>query len=72
MKEIEANKYAWGQLSKDHYETFKQRFSNGTHKLNPFIVSEIGDLTGKSVIHLQCNTGADTMCLARGRKCSWG
>jgi len=65
MKEIESNKHAWSQLSKDHYETFKARFSNGTHKLNPFIEKEIGDLSGKKVIHLQCNTGADTMLLAK-------
>ena len=68
MKEIEANKHAWGQLSKDHYETFKQRISTGTHKLNPYIVKEIGDLAGKKVIHLQCNTGADTMLLAQMAK----
>jgi len=68
MKEIELNKQAWGQLSKEHYETFKQKFSKGTHKLNPYITDEIGDLTGKSIIHLQCNTGADTMLLAQMAK----
>ena len=72
MKEIEANEHAWAQLSKEHYETFKQRLSNGTHKLNPFIMKEIGDLTGKKVIHLQCNTGADTMLLARMAKSAVG
>jgi len=72
MKEIESNKHAWGQLSKDHYETFKERFSNGTHKLNPFIEKEIGDLSGKKVIHLQCNTGADTMILAKLAKSAVG
>ena len=65
MKEIESNKHAWGLLSKEHYETFKARFENGTHKLNRYIEKEVGDLSGKSVIHLQCNTGADTMLLAR-------
>ena len=63
--EIAENKHAWGQLSESHYHTFKQRFADGTHQLNPHILAEIGDLTGKRVIHLQCNTGADTILLAR-------
>ena len=33
--------------------------------LNKYIVSELGDLSGKSIIHLQCNTGADTILLAK-------
>ena len=37
----------------------------GTYQLNKYIQSEIGDLTGKKVVHLQCNTGADTIMLAK-------
>ena len=65
MNEIESNKHAWGQISADHYKTFKQRLSDGSHKLNKYIQSELGDLSGKSIIHLQCNTGADTILLAK-------
>lgn len=65
MQEIEANKHAWSQISRDHYESYKKKLLNGKHKFNPYIKKEIGDLTGKSVIHLQCNTGADTILLAR-------
>jgi SAM-dependent methyltransferase len=39
--------------------------SNGTHNFNKYIQSELGDLSGKKIIHLQCNTGADTILLAR-------
>ena len=64
MKEIESNKHAWGQISAEHYETFKQRLSDGSHKLNKYILDELGDLSSKNIIHLQCNTGADTILLA--------
>jgi len=65
LKEIEANKHAWGQISRDHYLAFKKWLHEGNHKLNPYIRDELGDLSGKTVIHLQCNTGADTILLAR-------
>lgn len=65
MKEIDLNKEAWGKISEDHYNTFKSAFEKGSHKLNAYIQSELGDLTGKEIIHLQCNTGADTIALAQ-------
>lgn len=65
MREIESNKHAWGQISQDHYFAFKERLQSGEHQLNAHIKNELGDLSGKSVIHLQCNTGADTILLAR-------
>lgn len=65
MKEIESNKHAWGQISEDHYHTFRKWLGEGSHELNVHIRREIGDLRGKRVIHLQCNTGADTILLAR-------
>ncbi len=65
MKEIESNKHAWSQISEDHYFTYKKSLLEGRHQLNTYIKNEIGDLSGKKVIHLQCNTGADTILLAR-------
>ena len=65
MKEIDSNKHAWGQISKDHYCSFKDSLRKGTHKFNPYINKELGDLSGKKIIHLQCNTGADTILLAK-------
>ena len=65
MKEIESNKHAWGQVSEEHYHYFKKALLEGTYQLNKYIQAEIGDLTGKKVIHLQCNTGADTIMLAK-------
>lgn len=65
MKEIESNKHAWGQVSEEHYHYFKKALLEGTYQLNKYIQAEIGDLSGKKVIHLQCNTGADTIMLAK-------
>ncbi|WP_207261486.1 class I SAM-dependent methyltransferase [Desulfovibrio sp. Huiquan2017] len=65
MKEIESNKEAWSKISEDHFSAFKSAFENGTHKLNGYIQAELGDITGKEIVHLQCNTGADTIALAR-------
>ncbi len=65
MKEIDANKHAWGQVSEEHYYAFKRRFLAGEHRFNPYIEQELGLLHGKDVIHLQCNTGADTILLAQ-------
>lgn len=65
MREIDSNKHAWGQVSQDHYEAFKKKLLNGNHQFNMYIKNEIGDLRGKRVIHLQCNTGADTILLAK-------
>ena len=65
MKEIESNKHAWGQISEEHYHHFKNAFLEDRHRFNKYIQAEIGDLSGKKIIHLQCNTGADTLLLAK-------
>jgi SAM-dependent methyltransferase len=65
MFEIEANKEAWGLLSKDHYLHFKRCLEDTNFKLNPIITRELGDVSGKKILHLQCNTGADSILLAR-------
>jgi SAM-dependent methyltransferase len=65
MKEIEANKKAWGLLSKDQYERFKGELQNNDSSLGVIIEKELGNITGKTLIHLQCNTGADSIKLAR-------
>lgn len=63
MKEIEKNKAAWSLLSKDHYEHYKKLIEEGDFTLNKHILSHLGDVKGKSLIHLQCNTGADSIAL---------
>ena len=65
MNEIEANKKAWGLLSKDHYEHFKKLLLEKKSVLNGIVEKEIGNISGKTIIHIHCNTGADTISLAR-------
>lgn len=65
MKEIEENKLAWGTLSLDHYKHFKHQFETDTYVFNPIIKRELKDIKGKKVLHLQCNTGADSIVLAK-------
>lgn len=65
MKEIEKNKAAWSLLSKDHYEHYKKMIEAGNFTLNKDIIKDLGDVRGKSLIHLQCNTGADSIALKK-------
>lgn len=65
MHEIEANRRAWGLLTEDHYQTFRKALQTRPILLSETIRKELGDLRGKSLLHLQCNTGADTISLAR-------
>ena len=65
MDKINSNKEAWSRVSEDHYHAFQKEFARGSHELNCYIQKELGDIRGKDVIHLQCNTGADTIALAR-------
>ena len=62
---IAANRQAWGLLAAEHYETFKKALAERESLLGYPQAEELGDISGRSLIHLQCNTGADTISLAR-------
>ena len=62
---IEANKAAWSTISDDHFEHLRKKLSHDDFKLNPIVENELGDVQGKKILHLQCNTGADSILLAR-------
>lgn len=63
--QIEANKQSWGLIAQEHYEAFKARLLTQESTLSPTVLQELGDIRGKRLIHVQCNTGADTVSLAR-------
>lgn len=65
MYEIEANKKSWSLLSEEHYVHFRQLLKDPAFALNPIVARELGDVQGKSILHLQCNTGADSILMAR-------
>jgi 2-polyprenyl-3-methyl-5-hydroxy-6-metoxy-1,4-benzoquinol methylase len=62
---IQANKRSWATIARDHYETFKAFLLANESTLSQTQIQELGDIKGKKLIHLQCNTGADTISLAR-------
>jgi ubiquinone/menaquinone biosynthesis C-methylase UbiE len=64
----ESNKSLWDGLTKinvksDFYDV--EGFKAGKSTLKPVEVSELGDVKGKSILHLQCHFGLDTLSLAR-------
>jgi 2-polyprenyl-3-methyl-5-hydroxy-6-metoxy-1,4-benzoquinol methylase len=42
-----------------------EEFKKGENKLNPLELGEVGSVDGKSLLHLQCHFGMDTLSWAR-------
>jgi 2-polyprenyl-3-methyl-5-hydroxy-6-metoxy-1,4-benzoquinol methylase len=62
------NKQYWDQLVELHSEGdvySVETFLGGECILDPLVRTEIGDVAGKSIVHLQCHFGLDTLSLAR-------
>ncbi len=64
----EANRANWdervpGHWDSDFYDI--EGFIKGESPLYQIDIDALGDLTGKSLIHLQCHIGTDTLALAR-------
>ncbi len=48
-----------------------EAFKKGKHSLMKYELDALGDVSGKSLLHLQCHFGQDTLSLARmGAKCT--
>jgi 2-polyprenyl-3-methyl-5-hydroxy-6-metoxy-1,4-benzoquinol methylase len=66
---IRANRQLWDELTALHlgpsayYDV--DAFKAGKLSLRPLERSEVGDVTGKSLLHLQCHCGLDTLSWAR-------
>lgn len=72
MKELdkyyEANRKMWDQFAKINVDskTYKtQSFLEGTTSLNSIELEEVGDVKGKSLLHLQSHFGLDALSWAR-------
>ena len=63
MKEIDKNKEAWNLLAEEHYYHFKNKLEEDPILLNDNIAKELGNVKDKTLVHLQCNTGSDTISL---------
>jgi SAM-dependent methyltransferase len=62
---FKANKELWDakvavHRNSDFYDV--KGFLEGTDTLDPIEIEEVGDVTRKALLHLQCHFGLDTMC----------
>lgn len=67
---IEINRLNWNERAIIHGrdrtgDYMLDRFRAGEDALHEIEAAELGDISGKRVLHLQCHIGRDTLCLAR-------
>lgn len=61
----QSNKQGWDSLAEIHYKNYHiDRLISGTPLLNELIRSEVGDVWSKSLVHLLCHIGTDTLSWA--------
>lgn len=68
MDYIAINKKAWDKRTQTHLDSQfydVKSFVSGLSSLNPIEIAEVGDVKGKSLLHLQCHFGQDTLSWAR-------
>ncbi|HYE77240.1 MAG TPA: class I SAM-dependent methyltransferase [bacterium] len=64
----DANRWSWNEATKAHNRHKGDQaafFRNGGSTLHPEERDLLGDIAGKTLVHLQCNAGQDTLSLAR-------
>jgi SAM-dependent methyltransferase len=65
---LKANLDAWNQMARIHAASREYRlaeFKAGQNVLKPIELREVGEVRGKSLLHMQCHFGLDTMSWAR-------
>jgi len=65
---IEINKQSWNNKIASHLQSEfydLPGFLAGKSSLNPIELELLGDVAGKTILHLQCHFGQDTLSLAR-------
>lgn len=68
MDYLKINKEAWNTRTDVHVESEfydVPSFKAGKCSLNPIELTQVGDVNGKSLLHLQCHFGQDTLSWAR-------
>jgi SAM-dependent methyltransferase len=61
----QSNKKGWDELAQTHYRKYDiQQLLSGQPLLNHVIMDEVGDVQGKSLVHLLCHIGTDTLSWA--------
>ncbi|UMB60553.1 class I SAM-dependent methyltransferase [Lutibacter sp. A80] len=73
-KYFEVNKNTWNKKVGIHFKSEFydiEGFKKGKTSLNSYELNEVGDVKGKSLLHLQCHFGQDTLSWSRlGAKCT--
>ncbi len=69
-KYFDANKELWDAFARLHYEAESEEYSvkaflEGQNTLKSYELKEMGNVRGKSLLHLQCHFGLDTLSWAR-------
>lgn len=65
---FDSNRNLWNQWTKIHYKSEfydVDSFINGKSTIDPFELTEVGSVSGKSLLHLQCHFGLTTLSWAR-------
>jgi SAM-dependent methyltransferase len=65
---FEANRALWDEYTQIHARSKfydLEGFKAGRNSLQAFEIEELGDVAGKSLLHLQCHFGMDTLSWAR-------
>ena len=65
---LEINKQLWNQKVDHHFKSDfydVQNFLKGKSSLNKIELNLLGDISGKSILHLQCHFGQDSISLGR-------
>ena len=68
MEPIDGNRELWDELAPIHVASAfydVEGFKAGRSSLRHIELGELGDVTGKSLLHLQCHFGLDTLSWAR-------
>jgi 2-polyprenyl-3-methyl-5-hydroxy-6-metoxy-1,4-benzoquinol methylase len=65
---LEINKNSWNAKVEPHLKSdfyFVDEFLQGRTSLNSIELDLLGDVKGKTILHLQCHFGQDTLSWAR-------
>ena len=61
-----SNREHWDELAEVHAQAYDiEALLNGGHVMDDIQVTEVGDVSGRSLLHLQCHIGTDTLSWAR-------
>ncbi|MBU0519521.1 class I SAM-dependent methyltransferase [bacterium] len=65
-REVKANKKYWDELAKIHYNSYHlDKLRKGGISLDSIQTEELGDISNKKLLHLQCHIGSDSLSLVR-------